>query len=139
MTPAADKPEPGLPGTWQGEAMVTPGHRVSIMYVAYPNNVSTAEIERAVRVVVDRVGRAEATLRRIAAAAWLPTFHEECAKARGWDEERLARSFTLRSIILGNKDATFILEYATVLPVHSHLKTWFNPDGTLSHISGHPE
>jgi hypothetical protein len=27
-------------------------------------------------------------------------------------------------------------EHATTLPVDKHVKTWFKPDGSFSHISG---
>lgn len=124
-------------GSFRGEADIAPGLRVPVTYVPYPDNVEGAEVARATREVVELVAREEEALRRRASAAWLPTFHEECPKAREWDADRLARSFTLIGIILGNTDPTFILEYRTTLPVDKRLKTWFKADGALSHISGH--
>lgn len=123
-------------GSWDGE-FAFGERRVSVTYVAEPaDSVPRAEIRRAVLEIVERVARDEEKLRRTAAQAWLGSFHEECPAARGWDEERLAQSFTLASIILGNTHPTFILAYATTLPVDKQPPTWFNADGTLSHISG---
>lgn len=107
------------------------------MYVAVPDTVPAAEVRAAVREVLERVSRDEWGLRLEAARAWLGAFQNECDFTSGWDEERLARSFVLRGVILGNTDPTFILEHATSVPVDKVLKTWFNRDGSLSHISGH--
>jgi hypothetical protein len=99
---------------------------VPVRYVPYPDDVPLPEIERQVREVVERVARDGEVLRRRAAEAWLPSFHDECPEARGWDSDRLAGTFTLRGIILGNSHPTFILEYETTLPVESHPSTWFS-------------
>ena len=124
-------------GSYEGEALISPGQRVPVRYVPYPDDIPLPEIERQVREVVERVARDEELLRRRAADAWLPSFHEECPPARGWTSDRLARSFTLRGIILGSSHPTFILEYETALPVEHHPKTWFHLDGSVSHVSGH--
>lgn len=125
-------------GSWGGEVTWAPGRRVSVTYVAEPaDSVPPAEIERAVRATVELVAREEEALRKTAAEAWLPTALEEVPAARGWDAGRLARSFTLVGILLGNTNRTFILEHSSTLPIDRRPKTWFNADGTLSHISGH--
>ena len=138
--PAIGNLERTMFGDWSGEFAYAPGHRTSVMYVFAPDrpdSVPRSEVERAVREIVERVARDEEMLRARAAGAWLPMFLDECPAAPGWKAQRLARSFTLVGIILGNSHPTFILEYATTLPIDKHLKTWFNADGTFSHISGH--
>ena len=88
------------------------------------------------REAVERVSQGEADYRLRAARAWLDTFHRERRETRGWDAERLARTFTLRGVLLGPSDPSIIVEHATTVPVDKVLKTWFKPDGSLSHISG---
>jgi hypothetical protein len=127
-------------GNWMGEAALAPNHRIAVMYVqkAGRDSVPLADVAAAVRAAVDRISQNELTYRTLAARAWLGTFHEECPAAKQWNEERLAGAFVLKGVILGDSHPTIILEHDVLgLDFDKILKTWFKPDGTLSHISGH--
>jgi hypothetical protein len=127
-------------GSWCGEAALSPNHRITLMYVqkAGRDSVPLADVTAAVRAAVDRISQNELAYRTLAARAWLGTFHEECPATREWNEERLAGAFVLKGLILGDTDSTIIVEHDVLgLDLDKILKTWFNPDGTLSHISGH--
>ena len=125
-------------GDWTGEAALAPNHRISVTYVSTARRDSVAEVSALVRAAVDRISQNELAYRTLAARAWLGTFHEECPAAREWNDERLAGAFVLKGVILGDTNPTIIVEHDVLgLDLDKILKTWFNPDGTLSHISGH--
>lgn len=123
-----------FPGSWTGELALTAEHQVAVTYVCHPEPKPLREVTDVLQSTVALVCQNEWSYRLKAAQAWLPRFHEEAAFARAWNDEELARSFVLRGIVLGSNDSKVILGYAS--PTDKELSTWFNADGTVSHISG---
>ncbi len=121
-------------GSWTGEAELAPGHQVHVMYVCDPVPVSLRRATGAVRAILERVARGEWDYRRKVARAWIDVFHEQAGFARSWTDDDLAQRLVLRGILLGSNDQRVVLEYGG--PTDKELKTWFNADGSLSHISG---
>jgi len=127
-------------GSWEGESAFASDRRISVRYVPRVSvkprpTLSLSQVTAIVREIVERVYQNEWDYRLVAARAWLEEFKSASNFPGEWDDERLARCLILRGIILGGNSPTIILEHAAP-SIDKELKTWFNPDGSLSHISG---
>lgn len=119
---------------WTGEARFGPGHYVSLGYLGPKNPASLPENTAALRAVVERVFNNESDYRLKAAEAWLPRFHDESDFAH-LSAKDLASAFVLIGIVASRDPHTIILEHHG--PSDKTLRSWFNADGSLHHISGH--
>jgi len=128
-----------ISGCWEAKARLGLLQQIDVIFVAR-RSATAVQANAAIREVVERVARKERKYRLQAARAWQDEFRAEFPGTRLWPHWLLAGHFVLRDIILGNDgdDQTIILCHSIFgFDLEKNLKTWFRPDGTLDHISGH--
>lgn len=122
---------------WTGEASFGDASRFEVTYFGKKHD--SASVSKAVRDVVERVYGDERGYRSRAAAAWFQDVQEAIPFTNAWTIEDLTDALRVSGIIMDGDPRTIIVEYS--IPalsglIDKNIKTWFNSDGSVHHVSG---